>query len=271
MNVSFKEQPFIITTILRVISLPRAPLPSFQAFTPGRIAPSNLGSQVLPKYTPDNLFNLLGPTYEIVAYTQNLYADTLIRQFSASLDRHIPLNSYTLAGTTFYDRLTQKDSYYALSSFDEFLFDKDEKSGSLFLSAIGELINTLNLRRAEKAHGDQYPDGFPQMQETNLAFTLEQAVDGMIHSMDQWQAPFLAYLHFMPPHAPYRPRRDFQDHFIDGWNPVKKPIHPLSRGIDQELSTTSAWSTISSSPTWMRRWAKSWITWKKPEDLMTRM
>ena len=51
--------------------------------------------------------------------------------------------------------------------------------------------------------------------------------------MAHWASPFLAYLHFIPPHAPYRPHRDYQDLFDDGWEPVEKPVHPLSRGTLQ--------------------------------------
>ena len=38
--------------------------------------------------------------------------------------------------------------------------------------------------------------------------------------------PFLGYYHFLPPHNPYKTRRDFFNHFAeDGYNPVPKPDH----------------------------------------------
>jgi arylsulfatase A-like enzyme len=193
-----------------------------------------LGGQVSAQHTPGNMFNMLAGAFNKVAYTQNLYADTLLRQFSASLDRLLPLNSFTLSGHTFYNRFTQKDSFFARKSYDDFLFDQEETSGSLFLSAFHRLMTTINLRRAEKKFGSEYPAGFPLMQETSLAFTIDQAFEGVIQSMKQWQAPFLTYLHFMPPHAPYRPHRDFLDLFNDEWQPLEKPIHPLSKGTPQQ-------------------------------------
>ena len=192
------------------------------------------GNRVNTQYAPENLFQLLSGIYYQVAYTQNLYADALLRQFSKSLNRYIPLSSFSLVGSTFYDRFTQKDSYYALSSFDEFLFEQEEISGSLFLSALNDLISSINLKLADNKFGDQYPLGFPRQPKTKLAFTIDQTIDGLLRSMRDWDSPFLSYLHFIPPHAPYRPHRDYQGLFHDGWEPIEKPIHPLSKGTSQE-------------------------------------
>jgi arylsulfatase A-like enzyme len=45
--------------------------------------------------------------------------------------------------------------------------------------------------------------------------------------------PFFAYLHFLPPHDPYNPRREFVGMFDDGWAPPAKPMHPLSDGVSE--------------------------------------
>jgi len=197
------------------------------------------GNRVNQQFAPHNLFDMLGDVYHRVAYTQNLFADALLRQFSNSIDQYLPLNSFSMVGSTFYDSLTQKDSYYAMSSLDEFLFDQEEISGSLFLSAINEIIATINLRLAETRYNNQYPLGFPKQSKTKLAFTIDQTIDGIIQSMEGWPAPFLSYLHFMPPHAPYRPHRDYAGLFDDGWEPVEKPEHPLSKGTPQGVLNSS--------------------------------
>jgi arylsulfatase A-like enzyme len=191
------------------------------------------GNRINEKLVPENLFSLLNAEYYQVAYTQNLFADTLLRQFSSSLDRYIPLSSFSLAGGTIHDKVTQKDSYYAMGSLDDFLFDQEEISGSLFLSSVNDLISTITLRIAENKYDDQYPLGFPKQPKTKLAFTIDQVIDGVINSMAHWVSPFLAYIHFIPPHAPYRPHRDYQDLFDDGWEPEEKPVHPLSKDIPQ--------------------------------------
>jgi arylsulfatase A-like enzyme len=46
--------------------------------------------------------------------------------------------------------------------------------------------------------------------------------------------PFLAYLHFLPPHDPYHARKDCVGRFADGWAPAPKPAHPLSDGVSEE-------------------------------------
>lgn len=191
------------------------------------------GNRVNTQLAPDNLFNLLRGDYYQAAYTQNLFADALLRQFADSLDRYIPLSSFSLVGSTFYDRFAQNDSYYALSSFDDFLFDQEEISGSLFLSALNEITAAINLSIAESKYNDQYPLGFPKQPKTKLAFTIDQTINGVIDSMRGWPSPFLTYLHFIPPHAPYRPHRDYVGLFDDGWQPLEKPLHPLSDGVAQ--------------------------------------
>jgi len=197
------------------------------------------GNRVNTQLAPDNLFNLLRGDYYQAAYTQNLFADALLRQFSDSLDRYIPLSSFSLVGSTFYDRFAQNDSYYALSSFDDFLFDQEEISGSLFLSALNDITSAINLSIAESKFNDQYPLGFPKQPKTKLAFTIDQTIEGVIESMRGWPSPFMTYLHFIPPHAPYRPHRDYAGLFNDGWQPIEKPVHPLSDGAPQEKLNAS--------------------------------
>ncbi len=193
----------------------------------------SFGNRVNEQLAADNMFSFLKNEFNQVAYTQNLYADTLLRQFSSSLDRYIPLSSFSLGGGTFSDKFSQKDSYYAMGSLDDFLFDREEISGSLFLSPINDLITYITERIAKNKVDDQYPLGFPKQPKTQLAFTIDQVIDGVIQSMEHWATPFLTYLHFIPPHSPYRPHRDYQDMFDDGWEPLEKPIHQLSRDIPQ--------------------------------------
>ena len=66
-------------------------------------------------------------------------------------------------------------------------------------------------------------------------FLLEDAVDWTMRQLEAMPRPFLAYLHFLPPHDPYRARQDFVDRFADGWAPEPKPAHPLSAGVNEEF------------------------------------
>jgi arylsulfatase A-like enzyme len=56
-----------------------------------------------------------------------------------------------------------------------------------------------------------------------MAFALEDVVDGIVATSARLRNPFFAYFHVLPPHEPYRPRREFVDLFRDGWRPPPKP------------------------------------------------
>ena len=49
--------------------------------------------------------------------------------------------------------------------------------------------------------------------------------------LDGLPAPSFTYLHFMPPHMPYVPARDFIGAFDDGWSPPEKKKHRLAPGV----------------------------------------
>jgi arylsulfatase A-like enzyme len=58
---------------------------------------------------------------------------------------------------------------------------------------------------------------------------LEDGIDWLLGQMSTMPNPYLAYVHFLPPHAEYRPRVDFIDRFRDdGYQPMEKEIHPLA-------------------------------------------
>src|SRR4030067_2179560 len=59
-------------------------------------------------------------------------------------------------------------------------------------------------------------------------------MDGVLETLPELPAPGFTYLHFMPPHMPYVPRRDFTGLFTDGWSPLIKKTHRLAPGVSQE-------------------------------------
>lgn len=179
-----------------------------------------------------NIFRMLAATHQQVAFTQNLFVDTLLRQFSEQIDQFLPLQSFSLMGSTIYQNITQKDALLAASCMDDFMFKNEETSGSLFLSPINDLISAYRMRRAEAKYQSDYPVGFPRQPKTNVVFTINEVLEGVMKSMKGWSHPFFAYLHFIPPHAPYKPRKEFLQLFNeDGIIPPEKPKHTLSNGI----------------------------------------
>ena len=53
----------------------------------------------------------------------------------------------------------------------------------------------------------------------------------MLHQTPQ---PFCAYLHLMPPHAPYLPSAQFKGIFNDGWSPEPQKKHRLGAELPTE-------------------------------------
>ena len=106
------------------------------------------------------------------------------------------------------------------------LRDLGNKPSSLFLSQLFRLLRGWQDSQTEQQYSEQFPAGAPV--NNDVYFLLEKGIDWCIEKVQQWPQPFLAYLHFMPPHYPYVPRKDFLGRFNDGYRPVEKPRHRFS-------------------------------------------
>ncbi len=195
----------------------------------------SLSGLITQSVLPYNLFSLLQDVYNLAGYTQNLYADMLLYQFERYLKHHPALDSFSLAGHTFYDGLLRRDGVYAMKSVDQFLFIREQAHGSLFLSILNDLALTLRVNLEKRRLADIHPNGLPRLSNTDVHFLLSDVMDGLIGLMDELQstAPFLAYLHLMPPHAPYTPTRRFLGKFNDGWAPPALKKHRLANGVSE--------------------------------------
>jgi uncharacterized sulfatase len=70
--------------------------------------------------------------------------------------------------------------------------------------------------------------GLPSVGEDNY-FRLETAFDWVAEQAQTLSEPYLGYYHLLPPHAPYRTRRDFSNVFLnDQYEPVLKPVHSIN-------------------------------------------
>jgi hypothetical protein len=86
----------------------------------------NLSSLIRAEIKPHNLFRLLGDSYHLNAFSQNIYSDMLLYQFEEYIENHPRLDSFSLAGHTFYNRLFPKDAINGMRSYDQFLFVREE-------------------------------------------------------------------------------------------------------------------------------------------------
>jgi arylsulfatase A-like enzyme len=97
-------------------------------------------------------------------------------------------------------------------------------SYSLFLSRY--IIGILDQiqKRATKDHADLFPRGFPSLRKASPeVYFLEDAINWIQNTIEELPRPFIGYVHMLPPHFPYRTRKDFIDIFDDGWVPDSKP------------------------------------------------
>jgi arylsulfatase A-like enzyme len=182
---------------------------------------------------PYNLLNTLHSAYPESALVQNIYADLILYQLREHLEAHYGSTAFVVAGKTIYDRLFPNDAVYGAKTYDQFLFNPKENPGSLFSSLPLDFIRQIEKRLAEEAWAKVYPEGLPFLDWAKANFTLEQVIDGAQNLLSGLKTPFFSYLHFMPPHAPYRPRKEFIGLFKDDWKPAKKNAHPLSEKIPQ--------------------------------------
>lgn len=186
----------------------------------------NLGSGgILGKERSHNIFAAMAVSHSTAGFAQNKYADLLLFQMSQHLDVHIPAGAFDLQQNYLYSAF-KHDSGSAFAALeDNVLRMEGGRGSSLFL---GTLFRFWKLREREinNAHlYEKYPRGLPDSTEQ---FLLSDLVDGAMEVLSRQREPFFDYLHFYPPHDPYRPTKEYINSFHDGLEPVKKPIHELS-------------------------------------------
>lgn len=196
-----------------------------RAFNPAGLAIKNI--------VPNNIFNLLGDTYYHVGYAQNQWADNLLYQFNEYIDLHLDSGAFSLMNNTYYNHLFTRDALYGFRSFDDFLFKKNAKlPESLFAFLINKINALAQMKYYQEKYAHRYPGGLPQMGNYNVAFLTENVIDGVFRGLNDLHTPFCAYLHFFPPHGPYKRNKEFVGKFRkDGFKTVFKEPHVLSRRL----------------------------------------
>jgi hypothetical protein len=174
----------------------------------------------------------MGDEYRRVAFTQNTWADLLLRQYQADLDIHIPtpVFSYKPNRPMFSSSVTSDQimTYYA---YDDFLSFSPKVfnplPGSLFLGSLS-LYNKQSSLGLEKPSED-YPFGVPSngLFYYYLNHEVFAGVAEVVQNSISLSYPLFAYFHLFSPHYPYCPRKEFVDIFPEIEVPIK-PIHVLA-------------------------------------------
>jgi arylsulfatase A-like enzyme len=179
-----------------------------------------------------NLFEFLGDDYNKIAYPHNMWAHLLLNQIREDIDVYLAPTTFSLFNDMFY---SSRDLGISFRSIEELIFQNKGFPASLFLSLIGDAKN-LAVRANWKEYRDLYPRGIPRFGgiSYDVFFLVRKVVEGALGVVNSASQPFIAYLHFFPPHGPYRPRREFVGAFNDAWNPIAKEQHCLSEGHPEE-------------------------------------
>jgi arylsulfatase A-like enzyme len=156
----------------------------------------------------------------------------LLNPLRKDINLYLDPTSFSLEGGGICCRSILRDTDISFRTFDKLLFQRYNLPASLFLSLISEVALMLCWNTNLKRFSNIYPIGIPSENET--LFLVEDVVNGALNALSGAQEPFLAYLHFYPPHAPYRPRREFVGVFDDNWMPVSKGQHFFSEGWSRD-------------------------------------
>lgn len=190
----------------------------------------SLGSGGITDSHLDNQwFALFSETHSTLAYTQNKFADILLHQCAPYLDTHLQTGEFNLERRFVYNAGPfNKDLEIAFASLDNnTLLEGENRASSLFLNPLFRLWKMNTALNKDQRFAEEYPLGLPDDSEQ---FLLSDVVDGAIRTLETFEEPGMAYLHFYPPHENYCPTQNFYKRFDDGWQPLEKPIHRLSWG-----------------------------------------
>src|SRR5512143_4156799 len=144
--------------------------------------------------------------YYRTAYSHNNFVNTLLRQFFADIDYLKPQKDLFLRNFLAADRLFGSDEDIASVAWQRDA--KRQGNGgyaySLFFSSLYDGLDEARMRDLITL----FPRGIPRIG-TDDFFLLEQGVDWILSQVVKIPQPFLGYFHFLPPHHPYSPRRDY--------------------------------------------------------------
>ena len=194
-----------------------------------------LNTTVDATYADRSIFHAFKNYYRI-AYSHNNVVNTLLNQFKDDLDELIPQRQLYLTNDGFVNTLFANDDDIASVSWTRIMKrQEDGYSYSLFISRLYELLRDSQLQNLKSL----FPRGIPGIRGDNY-FVLEDAIEWLGGRVGEIPQPFLGYFHFLPPHYPYRTRREFYGRFKkDGYQPEVKPMDMFSQDKSPDNGTVN--------------------------------
>ena len=189
----------------------------------------NLNGKVKTSFSKKNIFSAFAD-YHRIAYSHNRLVDRLLKQFLEDINEYIPREKLYLFSDSLIRDLFSKDEDIATIAWTRIMkHEEDGYSYSLFISHLYEKYREYKVADFLEF----FPYGLPEAY-GGRNFTLEQAIDWTGNRLKNINHPFLGYLHFLPPHWPYKPHRDFARQLSnDSWKSLIKPDDLFTRGKTQ--------------------------------------
>ena len=178
---------------------------------------------VAKTYTHKSIFHAFD-TYHPLAFSHNLLANTLLKDFFTGMEGLTPREKLYLQGDKFINTLFSADDDISTVGWQRaFNRQLDGTTYSLFLSRIYEFYKNQGFQNIQK----DFPRGLPSLAGI-YNFLLEDSINWLQNQISTSLQPFIGYYHFLPPHDPYHTRADFYNAFAkDGYRPPNKPRHVL--------------------------------------------
>ncbi|TAK12906.1 MAG: hypothetical protein EPO32_07220 [Anaerolineae bacterium] len=187
---------------------------------------------VLDDIASHNLFSLLAAQgFTTLGFSHNLLANILLYQFRGDLREFMLPRQLALVENTLADRLFWRDYGVAVRAEETALKPVGQLPNSLLLAALLKFVQSAEEQTVLRQYRDEFPRGLPTNHD--MLYRLEDYIDWTLTQAPTLRQPYAAYVHFMPPHDPYNPRREFIGLFEDGYRAPEKPLHFFQDDRDQ--------------------------------------
>lgn len=189
----------------------------------------NLEGMVSHSYIPRNIFNQTPAGTSRYTYSHNHNVIPLLYQFAAFLDQMSMPRKYAIEDMIIADRIFSNDYNVSYNGENITLrLGRENMNGSLFFSFLKRWLEQTTEAEIDKKYRSRYPKGVPH--EGFVYYDLAESVDLVNEEIFKIPKPFLGYYHFLPPHAPYQPPKEYNDLFNDNFVPPEKPESFASTG-----------------------------------------
>lgn len=188
--------------------------------------------RTVPRFYQRNAFSVFDD-YHRFAYTHNSWAHIVLRPMASHIDELPAVEDLYLERSPrlIQEQLSRDDDVATVAWGRTTGLGFNGYARSLYISRI---LQTLRDRSGLGDIRRMFPRGMPGDGEV-VSFVLETAIDWLVEQVASSPRPFFAYVHLLPPHAPYRTRADFVDRFRgDSYTAPRKPADAFAEEMPRD-------------------------------------